>query len=213
MATNNLKQGDINTQLLSAAIRFNAIVLGLVCGIVAALAIYLATRISLSMWGDHAGGYLSLLSVFFPGYTPTPGGAFIGAFWAFVFTGFGGSLTYWWYGRLLGKKMVSSVSAASEGSDPIFKPAILRFSAVPLGVAIGSAMGGALFLSTSFLVIRGTADSSVHAALLANYLPGYTVSFMGGMLGAGELFLFVFISCVTLAVIYNKVVDIRQRKA
>lgn len=82
---------------------------------------------------------------------------------------------------------------------------------MPLGIAIGSAMGGALFLSTSFLVIRGTADNSVHAALLANYLPGYTVSFMGGALGAAELFLLVFISCVTLAIIYNKVVDIRHR--
>ena len=211
MATNELKTSDIDEQLLSAAIRFNAIVLGLVCGTMAALAIYLATRVSLSMWGDNAGGYLGLLSVFFPGYTPTPGGAFIGAFWAFIFTGFGSSLTYWWYGRLLGKKIVSSASATDEGSNPVLKPATLRLSAVPLGIAIGSAMGGALFLSTSWLVIRGTADNSVHAALLANYLPGYTVSFIGGALGAAELFLLFFVSCVTLAIIYNKVVDIRHR--
>ncbi len=212
MATNELNTSDIDEQLLAAAIRLNAIVLGLVCGIVAALAIYLATRISLSMWGDNAGGYLSLLSVFLPGYTPTSGGAFIGAFWAFIFAGLGGFLTYWWYGRLLGKNIISSASAVKERSNPVLRPTILRLSPVPLGVAIGSAIGGALFLSTSFLVLRGTADNSIHAALLANYLPGYTVSFLGGAIGAIELFLFVFVSCFTLAIIYNKVVDIRQGK-
>lgn len=212
MATNDLKMNDINEQLLSAAIRLNAIVLGLVCGTVAALAIYLATRISLSMWGEYAGGYLGLLSVFLPGYTPTPVGALIGAFWAFLFAGLAGSLTYWWYGRMLGKNIVSSASTINADSNPILKPAILRLSAIPLGVAIGAAIGGALFLSTSFLVIRGTAENSVHAALLGNYLPGYTVSIMGGLLGAAELFTLVFLSCVTLAIIYNKVVDIRQGK-
>lgn len=78
----------IDEKLLSAAVRFNAIVLGLVCGIMAALAIYLATNVSLAFWGENAGGYLGLLSVFLPGYSPTTTmGTLLGAFWAFVFAG------------------------------------------------------------------------------------------------------------------------------
>ena len=63
-----------------------------------------------------------------------------------------------------------------------------------------------------WLVLRGTADSSVHAALLGNYLPGYTVSVVGGLIGALELFVLVFVSSVMLAAIYNKVVDLREGK-
>ena len=202
----------IDENLLSAAIRFNAIVLGIVCGLLAALTVYVTTNVSLALWGENAGGYLGLLSVFLPGYSPTtPLGALLGAFWAFVFAGAGGSFTYWWYGRLLGKKIAEGVNAADEGSNPILKPAMLKLFGVPLGIAIGSAIGGALFLSTSWLVVRGTADSSINAALLANYLPGYTVSIVGGLIGAMELFFIVFVNCVALAFIYNKVVDLRQK--
>lgn len=210
MTSRDQETNGVNPQLLAAAIKLNAIILGIVSGTVAALAIYFATQISLAKWGADAGGYLGLLGVFLPGYTPTPGGAIIGALWGFVFAGLAGSLTYRWYASMLGGDIAKNVSGLSE--DPVFKPATLRLSGAPLGVAIGVAMGAALFISTSWLVIRGTAASSEHAALLANYLPGYTVSLMGGVLGAAEIFLLVFVSCVVLAGIYNKVVDIRCGK-
>lgn len=212
MAARDQLNGGINRELLAAAIKFNAVVLGLVCGTVAALTIYITTQVSLAKWGADAGGYLGLLSVFLPGYTPSAGGALIGAFWAFVFAGLAGSLTYRWYGSMLGEDIAAAVSASADDNDPVFKPVILRLSGAPLGVAIGVVMGGALLLTTTWLVLRGTADSSEHAALLANYLPGYTVSIMGAVLGAAELFLLVFACCVILAFIYNKVVDLRHGK-
>ncbi len=212
MATNKQATTGINQQLLDAAIKFNAKIFGLVSGIFAALALIVMTQISLAMWGEHAGGYLGLLGVFLPGYTVTPSGTLIGAFWAFIFASLGGSLTYWFYGRMLGKNIANYVEKAGNAADPILKPATLRLYGMASGTALGLAIGAALFFSTSWLVIRGTAESSVHAALLSNYLPGYTVSITGGMIGAAELFLLVFVSNVMLAAIYNKVVDIRQGK-
>ena len=68
-----------------------------------------------------------------------------------------------------------------------------------------------LFSSTIWLVVRGTADESVHAALFSNYIPGYNVSFLGGLWGATQLFALVFIGSFLLATVYNKIVEIRHR--
>lgn len=212
MATNDSADNGINEQLLKAAVKFNAIVFGVVSGIFAAISLIVATQISLAMWGDNAGGYLGLLGVFLPGYSLTPLGTLFGAFWAFIFVGLAGALTYWWYGRLMGKDLAAYVEGKIAASDPVLKPATLRLKGVALGISIGAVIGAALFANTSVLILRGTADSSTHAALLSNYLPGYTVSFVGGLIGALELFIVVFISSVVLAAIYNKVVDIRQGK-
>lgn len=201
---------EINEELLYAAIRFNAIILGLVCGALGAVTIFAATYISVSMWGESAGSYLGLLGVFLPGYTPTIGGAFIGAFWAFIFGGLTGGLAYWLYGRIDGRHIIDDIKFAS---DPVFKPITLRLHGVPLGVAIGSVVGASLLLSTLWLVIRGTADESVNAALLSNYLPGYTVSVLGGVMGAIGLFIFIFICSVLLAFVYNRIIDIRTGSA
>lgn len=210
MATNDQATSGINQQLLAAAIKFNAKLFGLMSGIFAALTLIVLTQVSLAMWGEHAGGYLGLLGVFLPGYTVTPVGTLFGAFWAFIFAGIGGALTYGLYGRMIGKDISSYVDRVGRTTDPVLKPATLKLYGVALGTALGLAMGAVLFFSTSWLVVRGTADSSVHAALLANYLPGYTVSITGGLIGAAEIFLLVFASNVVLAAIYNKVVDLRQ---
>jgi hypothetical protein len=212
MAINDHATSVNDQQLLAAAIKFNSIIFGLVSGIFSALVLFVLTHASLAIWGEHAGGYLGLLGVFLPGYTVTTVGSFIGAFWVFIFAGLGGLFTYWSYARMVGKDIASYVDRRGMASDPIFKPATLKLHSFASGVAPGLVVGLALFLSTSWLVIRGTADSSVHAALLSNYLPGYTVSIMGGLIGAIELFLLVMVSSTIMAAIYNKVVDIRQGK-
>lgn len=207
--TNN----EFNQELLDAAVRFNSIVLGVVSGLLAAVVIFVATYVSVAKWGEFAGNYLNLLAVFFPGYSATAGGAWIGAFWGFVFAGLAGFLTYWFYGKLVGKQLAAEIVVEdADALDPIFKPAILHLHGKYLGVAIGAAVGLALMLSTFWLVARGTADESIHAKLLANYLPGYSPSIVGGVIGAIDLFIFVFIGCSLLAAVYNKIVEIRHGK-
>jgi len=209
-----LKQigNGLNRELLSAAIRYNAIILGIVGGTIAAIGIFVATHISLAKWGESAGTYLNLLGVFLPGYDASSSGAWIGAFWTFIFCGLAGFLTYWLYGRLLGDNLADTEKEDQE-TDPIFKPAILKLYGVPFGVSIGAAVAGALFFSTLWLVVRGTAGQSYHAALLSNYLPGYSPSILGGFIGAMELFVTTFVSCLLFTTVYNKVVEIRHGKS
>ena len=203
------RDAGFNEELLKAAIRFNAAVLGVVSGVLGSTLVYTATTLSLLKWGDNAGGYLGLLAVFLPGYSVSSVGALIGAFWAFIFSGLAGFLTYWLYGRILKERIATDITMIQ---NPVLKPSVLRMHGVSLGVALGTAMSLALFLSTAWLVFRGTASESVHAALLGNYLPGYSVSIWGGLLGSLELFLVVLVFCVILAGTYNKVADIRSGK-
>jgi hypothetical protein len=203
----------VNTQLLTAAIRFNALILGLTGGALAALVTFIATHISMAKWSVDAGSYLGLLAVFFPGYSVTGGGAWVGAFWAFVYASVFGWLSYHLYGRTLGARLADLMSDTRTPANPVLKPQILRLHGLSLGLALGCTIALGLFLSTSWLVIRGTANESTHAALLANYLPGYSVSFLGALLGALALFAMAFLGSLLLAAIYNSIVDFRHGRA
>ena len=62
-----------------------------------------------------------------------------------------------------------------------------RLDVVALGVAVGTVCAIGLFLMTAFLLIKGAppgVDIGTHLGLLGIYLPGYTVSWGGALLGA-----------------------------
>lgn len=210
MQASDRMESRVNVELLNAAIRFNALILGLIGGSLGAITIYAFTQVSVSRWGSDAGSYLGLLAVFFPGYSVSAPGAWIGAFWAFVYAGIFASLSYWLYGQRLAARIRVLVSNVEHSENPLIKPSILRLHGTSLGLAIGATMSLGLFFSTVWLVVRGTAGESVHAALLSNYLPGYSVSILGGALGAIELFVVIFLTCLLLAAMYNKIVELRH---
>ena len=201
----------VNLKLLKTAIRFNGRILGLTAGSLAAVVIYIVTQTSIVKWGDDSGGYLGLLAIFFPGYSVSSAGAWIGAFWAFIYFGTCSWLSYRVYGKVLGTRISALLLSPVSTANPVLKPSILQLHGVSLGVAIGSIAALSLLASTVWLVVRGTAGESVHAALFSNYIPGYSVSIMGGLWGAIELFGLVFLSCLLLATVYNKVVKIRHK--
>ncbi|MFL3656095.1 MAG: hypothetical protein ACJ04P_13560 [Halioglobus sp.] len=210
MDARNHDDDRVNLKLLKAAIKFNARILGLTAGTLAAVVMYIATQASVVKWGDDSGGYLGLLAIFFPGYSVSTTGAWIGAFWAFIYFSTGSWLSYRVYGKVLGTRISAALLTPVSIENPILKPSTLRLHGVSLGVAIGSIAALSLFSSTAWLVVRGTADESVHAALFSNYIPGYSVSIMGGLWGAIELFGLVFLSCLLLSAIYNRLVEIRH---
>lgn len=211
MQTANYDTQGVNLKLLRAAIRFNAMMLGLTAGTLAAVIIYLGTHASIAKWGAESSNYLSLMAIFFPGYSVTSAGAWIGAFWGFVYFGTCSWLSYRLYGRVLGTRVADSLLSTVPTDNPVLKPSILRLHGVSLGLALGAIAAIGLFCSTAWLVLRGTAHESVHAALLANYIPGYSVSIAGGLLGAAEMFGLVFIGSVLLASVYNKIVELRHK--
>ena len=208
-ATNHSMHG-VNLKLLNAAIRFNALMLGLTAGTLAAVVMYIATHASIAKWGADSGNYLGLLGIFFPGYSVSSGGAWVGAFWAFVYFGTCSSLSYRLYGRVLGTRVADSLLSTVPTENPVLKPSVLRLHGFSLGLAMGAIAALGLFSSTAWLVVRGTADESVHASLFSNYIPGYSVSILGGLWGAIELFVLVFVGSLLLAAVYNKIVEIRH---
>jgi hypothetical protein len=202
---------EVNLTLLAAAIRFNALVLGFTAGTLAAAIIYFATQISIAKWGANSGGFLSLLAIFFPGYSVSGSGAWIGAFWAFVYAGTFSALSYRLYGRVLGTRISEVLLSTTPSENPVLKPSVLRLHGVSLGAAIGTMSALSLFCSTAWLVLRGTAGQSEHAALFSNYIPGYSVSISGALMGAVSLFIMVFLACLLLANVYNKIVEKRHQ--
>jgi ABC-type Fe3+ transport system permease subunit len=88
----------------------------------------------------------------------------------------------------------------------------MRLSGRALGLALGVMLALQLVLSTTWLVVRGTAGESRHAALLSNYLPGYSVSIPGSLIGGGWLFLYAFVASLLLAKVYNTIVDRRAAR-
>jgi hypothetical protein len=70
--------------------------------------------------------------------------------------------------------------------DPLFealKEAFARYDAVALGGAIGILMGMGLFALTAILLIAGGSNLGATLSLLSNYLPAYTVTWPGALIG------------------------------
>jgi hypothetical protein len=77
-----------------AILRINGRAWGIATGLLLALSIFLATNILVLRGGEDVGAHLRLLGIFFPGYTVTFGGSFVGFIYGFV-VGYG-------LGRLIG---------------------------------------------------------------------------------------------------------------
>lgn len=70
--------------VLTRLLRLNAMVYGIVAGLVAGLCLFAATNWLVLKGGPDVGRHLSLLSQFFPGYQVTFLGSLIGFAYAFV---------------------------------------------------------------------------------------------------------------------------------
>lgn len=188
----------------------NSILLSLTFGLFCGTAVVFVTYLSMAVTGQEAGYYLQLLGVFFPGYTVTLGGAWVGFFWAFVFAALSGFVVYQIYARAVGLESLRKL--VSEPAGDGYWKMTARLSGKGLGFALGALLALQLFLSSAWLVVRGTAGESRHAALLANYLPGYSVSIAGAAIGAIWLFLYAFAASLMLAKVYNAIVDFRATR-
>ena len=60
-----------------------------------------------------------------------------------------------------------------------------RLNARAWGVAMGLLCGLGLFLATNILLLKGGPVVGPRLALLGVYLPGYTVTFAGSLIGLG----------------------------
>lgn len=195
--------------LLTSLVRLNMAIMGAITGLFTGALLWLATAVLLLRGGPEVGKHLSLLGVFLPGYEVSWTGAWIGLIWGAVLGGISGAILYASYAATLRDRLAQPMLEAR--SSALYRPPVFLVSGMSLGLALGGLAALQLVLTTNWLVLRGTAHLSSNAALLSNYLPGYSVSFAGSLAGGAQLFGFVFISAVLFSAAYNTVAKARNR--
>ena len=72
------------TSVRKAVLRLNAQAWGMAFGAIFGLGLFFATVFLVARGGEHVGAHLSLLRVYFPGYSVSVIGSFVGFVYAFV---------------------------------------------------------------------------------------------------------------------------------
>ena len=126
--------------------------------------------------------------------------------------GLGGLLAAMFY-RIYARSIISQAHEyLKKGSKQMGLLGItLRFDGHYLGIALGVVVALGIIITTSWLVLRGTADQSMHAVLLAQYLPGYSISVKGSIIGAVELFTVTYLLSMLFSWLYNCIAQLRGR--
>jgi hypothetical protein len=84
--------------------------------------------------------------------------------------------------------------------------ALLRLNGRAWGIAVGLLFGGGLFLATNILVVKGGPNVGAHLGLLSVYLPGYSVSFIGSLIGFVYMFVIGYAVGRLIGIVYNRMI-------
>jgi hypothetical protein len=82
---------------------------------------------------------------------------------------------------------IAHARSKPDRGDLIARAAFARLGVVALAVAMGCVFALGLWFATAMLLMKDTPPGvpiGPHLALLSNFLPGYTVSWSGSLLGA-----------------------------
>ncbi len=93
-----------------------------------------------------------------------------------------------------------------DRGELIVRAAFARFDVVALAVAMGCVGALGLWAATAILLVKGAPPGvsvGPHLALLTNFLPGYSVSWLGGFVGLFYGFLIGFVFGGLIAVVWN----------
>lgn len=87
---------------------------------------------------------------------------------------------------------------------------LFRLDAKVTGLVAGLVAGLGLFLVTNWLILKGGEVVGPHLALLGQVFIGYRVTFVGSLIGFGYAFVSGFCLGYLVAVIYNRLVRLRE---
>jgi hypothetical protein len=92
----------------------------------------------------------------------------------------------------------------SAQEEQILRRTLLRANEQGWGIAIGLLLGLGLFLATLVLVLKGGPNPGPHLGLLRIYFPGYSVTFLGSIIGFIYAFVVGYAVGRTIATVYNR---------
>ena len=75
------------------------------------------------------------------------------------------------------------------------------------GLSVGLVFGLGLLIATIVLVIKGGPNVGAHLGLLSNYFPGYSVTFLGSIIGFIYAFVLVYGLGRLIATVYDKLLE------
>jgi hypothetical protein len=93
-------------------------------------------------------------------------------------------------------------------TDESLNAAILRLNGRAWGIAAGLLLGGGLFVATNILVLKGGERVGPHLRLLAVFFPGYSVTFVGSIIGFIYAFVLGYAVGRLVGSVYNRLVRI-----
>ena len=92
--------------------------------------------------------------------------------------------------------------------DAALQSAVRRLNARAWGISVGLVLGLGLLFATNFLVLRGGQNVGAHLRLLSVYFPGYTVTFVGSLIGFVYAFVLGYGLGRLMGFVYDKLVDL-----
>jgi hypothetical protein len=103
--------------------------------------------------------------------------------------------------------------AESNELEKIVLTRLVRLNATLQGIVTGLVVGLGIFVATNWLVLKGGNVVGPHLSLLGQFFIGYTVSFLGSLIGFSYGFLSGFAVGSLVAILYNWIVGAREDKA
>ena len=88
---------------------------------------------------------------------------------------------------------------------------VVKLNGHILGFVLGVIGALIIFLATNWLVLKGGEVVGPHMGLIDQFLLGYSVSFIGSLIGAAYLFVIGYVSGLFVAVVYNGIISFRSR--
>jgi hypothetical protein len=103
-------------------------------------------------------------------------------------------------------------SLHKEALQDIVLTRAMHLSAVVQGLAVGLVAGLAVFIATNWLVLKGGEVVGPHLALLGQFFIGYSVTFVGSLVGFGYAFAGGYLVGYLVARMYNFIARGRETR-